>query len=122
MIEKAWPERLGFSATTNVRSHESLRRLIERNPFKGFNDSSKSHLNATFLKAVPRVKMKFPIRPEKKAFQLLGLYGEAVCSVIDTSKTKTPELMNFLEKQFGKQITTRTWKTVHRILRKLAEQ
>jgi hypothetical protein len=28
-------------------------------------------------------------------------------------------MMRFLEKQFGKEITTRTWKTAGRILKKL---
>jgi hypothetical protein len=47
------------------------------------------------------------------------MYGGAICSVIDLTGSKTPDLMVWLEKQFGKQITTRTWKTVGRILRKL---
>jgi hypothetical protein len=47
------------------------------------------------------------------------MYGGANCSVIDLTGSKTPDLMVWLEKQFGKQITMRTWKTVGRILGKL---
>jgi hypothetical protein len=36
--------------------------------------------------------------------------------VIDLTSAKTPDLMIWLEKKFGKEITTRTWKTVERIL------
>ena len=32
---------------------------------------------------------------------------------------RTPDLMLWLEKQFGKKITTRTWKTVGKILAKM---
>jgi hypothetical protein len=39
--------------------------------------------------------------------------------VIYLTVSKTPDLMVCLEKQFGKQITTRTWKTIGRILKKL---
>jgi uncharacterized protein (DUF1697 family) len=118
-IEKAWPARLGFTATTIVRSRENLQALVDRNPFKGMKDTPKSRLNVTFLKFPPRTKLKYPYRPENKTYRLLGLYDYAVCSVIDLSGAKTPDLMGFLEKQFGKEITTRTWKTVHRILKKL---
>jgi hypothetical protein len=41
----------------------------------------------------------------------------AICSVIDLTGSRTPDLMLRLEKQFGKEITTRTWKTVERILK-----
>jgi uncharacterized protein (DUF1697 family) len=118
-IEKAWPARLGFTATTIVRSRESLQELVDKNPFKRMKDAPKSRLNVTFLKSPPRTKLKFPHRPENKKYQLLGLYDCAICSVIDLTDAKTPDLMGFLEKQFGKEITTRTWKTIARILKKL---
>jgi hypothetical protein len=82
-------------------------------------DAPKSRLNVTFLKSLPRTKLKLPHRPVNKKYQLVGLYDRAVCSVIDVTDAKTPDLMGFLEKQFGKEITTRTWKTVARILKKL---
>jgi hypothetical protein len=41
--------------------------------------------------------------------------------VIDLTSAKTPDLMRWLEKEFGKEITTRTYKTVQRILKKLDE-
>jgi acyl carrier protein len=49
------------------------------------------------------------------------MYDGAICSVIDLTSAKTPDLMLWLEKQFGKEITTRTWKTVERI-RNVMEQ
>ena len=42
-----------------------------------------------------------------------------MCAVIDTTAT-TPDLMAKAEKEFGKEITTRTYKTVQRILQKMA--
>jgi uncharacterized protein (DUF1697 family) len=95
-IEKALPQKLGFKSTTIIRSDKQLQKLIKSDPFKGKNDTSKSRLNVTFLKK-----------------------GGEVFSVIDLTNTRTPEVMLKLEKEHGKEITTRTWKTVGRIAKKL---
>ena len=119
MIEKTLPKHLGFTSTTIIRSQNELQSLVDKNPFKGIEDTPKSRLNVTFLKNLPKTKFKFPYRADNKTFELLGIYNCAIFSVIDLSGSKTPDLMNWLEKQFGKEITTRTWKTVHRILKKM---
>ena len=118
-IEKILPRRLGFTSSTIIRSEEELQRLVEQNPFNGIDDSPKSRLNVTFLKNVNEIKFKFPYRAANATYELLGIYDRSICSVIDLSGSKTPDLMVWLEKQFGKEITTRTWKTVHRILKKM---
>ncbi len=62
----------------------------------------------------------FPYRAEDGTYELVGMYSGAICSVIDLAGARTPDLMVWLERRFGKEITTRTWKTVGRILKKLA--
>jgi hypothetical protein len=47
------------------------------------------------------------------------MYGRDICSVIDLTSSKTPDLMQWMDREFGKEITTRTFKTVERILRRL---
>ncbi|MBI2657130.1 DUF1697 domain-containing protein [Candidatus Woesearchaeota archaeon] len=116
MIEKALPK-LGFKSTTIIKSKEQLQQLIDKNPFKGMEDTTKSRLNVTFLKNEPKTSLKFP--HHGKGCTILGIYEDAACSSIDLTGTKTPDLMLFLEKQFGKEITTRTWKTVNRIIGKM---
>jgi uncharacterized protein (DUF1697 family) len=96
-IEKALPEQLGFTSTTIVRSQEDLLRLVKKDPFKGIKDEKPNYLIVTFFK-------------DRK---------EEVCTVINIWTGKTPEFMRDMEKNHGKQITTRTWKTVHRILKKM---
>jgi uncharacterized protein (DUF1697 family) len=121
VIEKALPEKLGFNSTTIVRSLDQLQELIARNPFKGIEDGPKSRLNVTFLKNALDRKLKFPYIPQNKSYKLVGLYDRAIFSVTDLTGDRTVDLMSWLEKEFGKQITTRTWKTVHRIVKKLEE-
>ncbi len=118
-IEKALPRYLGFSSTTIIRSHAELTQLAARNPFKGAEHGAKSYLVVTFLKNKTTAKIEFPHRPQNKTYELLMMHDRAICSVIDLSGAKTPDLMTWLEKRFGKEITTRTWKTVSRILKKM---
>jgi len=118
-IEKALPTRLGFSSTTIVRSRDQLQSLVDQDPFGSLEDGPSSRLNVTFLKRPSKVRLTFPYRAEDGSFELLGLYEGAVCSATDLSRLRTPDLMGWLEKTYGKEVTTRTWKTVGRILRAL---
>ena len=114
-IENAFPEELGFNSTTIIRSQKQVQQLVDKNPFQGMEHSQTSSLNVTFLKQKRKIDIKFPYNVENRDYTLLGMYDGAICSVIDLTSAKTPDLMIWLEKQFGKEITTRTWKTVERI-------
>jgi uncharacterized protein (DUF1697 family) len=116
-IEAAFPKQLGFTSTTIIRSQAQIRKLIDRDPFQGMTHSQKSSLNVTFLKQKRKTDIRFPYKPDRRDYELLGMYDGAICSVIDLTSSRTPDLMAWLEKQFGKEITTRTWKTVERILK-----
>jgi uncharacterized protein (DUF1697 family) len=116
-IENALPEHLGFTSTTILRSQGQVQKLVDRNPFQGMEHSQKSSLNVTFLKKKRRSDIKFPHKIDNRDYEILGMVDGAICSVIDLTGAKTPDLMLWLERQFGKEITTRTWKTVERILK-----
>jgi uncharacterized protein (DUF1697 family) len=116
-IEKTLPAQLGFTSTTIIRSKGQIQQLVEKNPFKDMQHSQTSSLNVTFLKKETSIDMTFPYQVENRDYTLLGMYDGAICSVIDLTSSKTPDLMLWLEKKFGKEITTRTWKTVERILK-----
>ncbi len=120
-IENILPKKLGFSSTTIVLSEDEIRELVKRNPFKGLQDSPKSRLYVTFLKNNPKIFMKFPYHSKDKTYFLLGLFDRELFSVVDLSGARTPDLMLWLEKEFGNEITTRSWKTVIRILNKFKE-
>lgn len=117
-IEKALPEKLGFASTTIIRSKAQIEELVGRDPFRGVDDPS-SYLLVTFLKRRRPVDLTFPYRPEGAAFELISEHDRAICSVTDLTRTKAPDVMTWLERRFGKEITSRTWKTVGRILGKL---
>lgn len=116
-IEKALPEELGFTSTTILRSQEQLQRLIDKDPFAGLEHSQKTSLNVTFVKRMPETDIEFPYQDEGLGYILLGNYDGAILSVLDLTNSKAPRLMSLLERKIGKEITTRTWKTVERILK-----
>lgn len=119
-IQAAWPEQLGFTSTTIVRSRDQIERLVAKNPFGDRADTSATSFQVTFLKHEPDVDMEVPYTPESGGYTVGFFEDRVICSVVDLTSSRTPDLMRSFEKMFGKEITTRTWKTVHRILGKLA--
>jgi uncharacterized protein (DUF1697 family) len=96
-IEREFPKKLGFTSTTIIRSRAELEALHNKNPFAGIKDEKPNYLVVTFFK---------DRRPE-------------LCTVIDLGTGKTPSFMADIERKHGKAMTTRTWKTVNRILVKM---
>jgi len=120
-IEKALSEQLGFTSTTIIRSKEEWQLFVNNKPFEDMKDTPESRLNVTFLKNKPETELKFPYQSENKDFIVLGIHDRAICSIVNLTRAKTPDLMRWMEKEFSKEITTRTWKTVNRILKRLNE-
>lgn len=98
-IEKALPKKLGFSKTTIIRSEEELKKFVATDPFKGVIDEKPNYLLVTFFKDK---------KPE-------------IATVVDLSGEKTPDFMAKMEKEHGNELTTRTWKTLHRILKAMGD-
>jgi len=119
IIGKQLQKQLDFRSTILVISKEELEDLFNENPFGDLKDTPGSKLNVTFLKNKPETELQFPYQAENEGFTILGISNGAICSVVNLERTRTPHLMSWLEKEFGKEITTRTWKTVGRILKKL---
>jgi len=119
MLEEEWPKQLGFNATTIIRSQKQLQKLVEANPFGSLNHGSSSYLLVTFFKSSPKVPFKLPYRPPHKPYYFINVIDNSLFSVTDASQLTTTDIMTWLEKQFGKAITSRTWLTVHRVLKKM---
>jgi uncharacterized protein (DUF1697 family) len=98
-IENSLPKKLGFNSTTIVRNKEDLEALVKKNPFRGVRDEKPNYLLVTFFKNR---------RPE-------------LCTVINLTEGKTPDFMSKMDREHGKAITSRTWKTIGRILKKMEE-
>jgi uncharacterized protein (DUF1697 family) len=96
-IEEALPKKLKFTSTTIIRSQKEIEALVKKNPYKGIKDEKPNYFLVTFFKD----------------------HRKELCSVIDVTASDSPKFMTDLEKKYSKAITSRTWKTVHRILKKM---
>ncbi|WP_280455806.1 DUF1697 domain-containing protein, partial [Nocardia brasiliensis] len=120
-IQQALNRELGIPGGTIVRSHPELRALLDSDPFPGLTHGRGTYLVATFLKDGAKAPGKLPDQPDPLT-RIVG-YDKpcrAFLAVIDNSDPgKTPDFMSWLDKTYGKDITTRTWLTVQRVVKKM---
>lgn len=119
-IEEALARDLDITSRTIIRAHSELRSLVDSEPFPGLRHGRSTYLTATFLKEAATV----PVVPERADLRTQVVrYDEAarvVLAITDNSDPgTTPDFMSWLEKAYGKDITTRSWLTVQRIVRRL---
>jgi uncharacterized protein (DUF1697 family) len=112
-IEKTLPKAIGFESSTIVYKLANLKRLFKLDPFKGIKVTPSTRLFVTFLKKPPRASQRL----SGNGFEVLRKSGRALFSVLDLAGT-TPDLMKILDKEFGKTNTTRSWKTIEKIVQK----
>ncbi|QGG96586.1 DUF1697 domain-containing protein [Actinomarinicola tropica] len=117
-IEDAWPERLGFRSITILRTRAQIMDLLEADPFAGLDDAA-SRFQVTFLRRPPARGQVLPEPVADSGWQIVSADDRHVCWTIDTTRSTTPDGMRALERAFGEAITTRTWRTVAGIAKKL---
>jgi uncharacterized protein (DUF1697 family) len=105
----------GFPIPVLVRKAEEIRRIVQSDPFKDIRITQDIRLYITFIKSIPQELLSFPWTSPDGSFHLLGMEDKTVSSILDLSVVKTPDAMAYLEKIFGKNITTRNWNTVIKI-------
>jgi uncharacterized protein (DUF1697 family) len=100
LIEKELTKKLGIKSGVFLRSIDDLKKMVKKNPFKGKVHSRETYLLVTFLK--------------KKPFKIYSSY--------DVAQMHTPDFMREMEKKYGKENTSRTWKTVLRVIEKMDKE
>ncbi|NNH72513.1 DUF1697 domain-containing protein [Nocardia uniformis] len=119
-IQQALQDQLGIGGGTLIRSSDQLRALVEADPFAGLTHCRETYLTVTFLK----YHVEPPELETTEVDPTVRVVGydkgtHAVLWVVDNSTPNTPKFMAWLEKHHGKDITTRTFLTVQRVLKKL---
>jgi len=120
-IEQALSEKLGLSNTVIIRSRSQLQKFVDDGHFAELRHSPKTYLTVTFIKHKLPNDLAAPTSSTSKIIKI-DQKTRAICAVVDTTASKTPDFMAWLEKQLGKDITTRTFKTVERILARMSRQ
>lgn len=109
----------GFEVPTCVLEAQNFKTSFESDPFEDEKSDSNTRFYVTFLGQDEQENNKTAYSNDSGSFRILSQKGTALCSVLDLGKVGTPDAMNVLEKMYGKEITTRNWNTVQKILKKL---
>ena len=105
---------VGRVFATTIRSIEELGALLTSDPFKAFRLESNAKRIVTLLHAKPTSRIKLPV--ELDGARILCLKGTELFSAYVPS-AKGPVFMSLIEKTFGKDLTTRTWDTLGKVVK-----
>ena len=119
-IEEKLKAAFGHEIGVQLRSIPELQKLAETNPFKNLKITPQIRFYVTFLREKAKLRLKIPHESPEGDFKILRVSDTEACSVITISPHgQTTDLMAFLEKEFGRKITTRNWNTIARILKSI---
>lgn len=108
-VEGAMEQALGRSFYTIGRRQEELQALIESEPFEAFKVPSKAKRVVTFAREAPQAKLKLP--HSREGVHVFAIKGCEIFTAYEPHP-RGPIFMQFIEKNFGPNVTTRTWDTV----------
>ncbi len=121
-VEKTIKDKFGFNVHVIIRSAAEIRKLIRSAPFKGIKVKPQTRLYVTFRSEGTKSKLKLPYRALKGDYTILWVSKSEIISALTlTPKVGTVDAMAILEKEFGKEITTRNWNTILKLRPLLAE-
>jgi uncharacterized protein (DUF1697 family) len=112
--EEAMAKQLGRTFLTIVRPIEALRAVLASDPYEGARLPRDAKRVVTFLRDKPASKVQLPIQRDGASIvRVVGL--EAFSAYVRSPQG--PVFMELIQKTFGKDVTTRTWDTVEKVLR-----
>jgi len=118
ILEHTLEKKLGRKIHTIVRTVKEIRRMADGQPFGRINITPRTKLVLTFLSEKPIAKLTLPYESPEKDFKIIKATKNEVFSVVTIRKNKYPPLATFLEKSFGKNITSRHWGTILKVVNK----
>ena len=113
--EAAMARTLGKTFMTIVRPIAELEAMLERDPFTGFDVPRNAKRVVTFFRERPARLPKLPVT--LKQATIYAVQDREIFTAY-IPQPGNPVFMALIEKTFGTDITTRTWDSVARIVRK----
>ena len=122
LITTALKEACGAELLTIVRSQKQIQTLVDNNPLAGLPHGSGSYQLVTFFKQPTDLGFTLPHQPEGKFFELVASVDGALFTVSDNTVGQgTVDTMAWLERQYSKNLTSRTPLTLQKILKKMQQ-
>ena len=105
---------MGRSFLTIVRSIDELAALLEADPHERFRPAPNAKRVVTFLLEPPKARLSLPL--EVDGARILSVKGCEVFTAYVPSP-RGPVFMKLIQDSFGKDVTTRTWDTIKKVVR-----
>ena len=121
LISDTLSRELGADLLTIVRSQQQIQTLVDNNPLAQVPHGAGSYQLVTFFKRPVELGFKLPYHPEGKFFDLVGSVEGTLFTVSDNTSGQTVDTMAWLERQYTKELTSRTPPTLQKILKKLQQ-
>lgn len=99
---------------TMVRSIDDLGALLESDPYAGTRLAKDAKRVVSFLRGMTKPAQPLPL--EQDGARVLKVVGAEAFSAYVRSP-RGPVFMVLIEKAFGKDVTTRTWETLEKVVR-----
>ncbi len=116
-LEMLIEKKFGFPVPVIIRTIDALHALSKTNPFKGIPVTEATRLYITFLSDTPTSTLKIPYTSPDKFMTILAVTDGEVISVLTvTADRGSVDSMAIIEKEFGKNVTTRNWNTVQKMI------
>jgi uncharacterized protein (DUF1697 family) len=113
--EAAMTRELGRSFLTIVRSIDGLQAMLEEDPFARFGLRPGARRVVTFLRRPVREELELPI--ERDGARILAATRDEVFTAYVPSP-RGGAFMKVIEDACGQEITTRTWETVLKVVKR----
>jgi uncharacterized protein (DUF1697 family) len=116
-IKKCLTGAIARDIEITVRSVDELVALVDTAPFENVPETKDTKFYVTFFSRPRERKIPIDLTRKEQGFDFVHSTRNEVCTALDLSLAKTPDLMVFLDEEVGSDVTTRTWKTLARVLK-----
>jgi uncharacterized protein (DUF1697 family) len=120
LTEEGIKQLFGSDVRVILRDKESLKKILESNPFVNQRKADPERLYVTFLSEVPQKPVLRNLLPKDNGDEFM-LYDREVYLFCPNGYGKTKFSNTFFEKKLSVSATTRNWKTVN-ALNEMAER
>jgi uncharacterized protein (DUF1697 family) len=112
-IEDGLEQAFGFRIHTMIRTLAAVLALIGSDPFAGIEVRKETRLYVTLLPTPSNSTLTVPYVSMGGDYRILSRTDREVFSVLTLNPDrKTVDAMSILEKEYGKNVTTRNWNTI----------
>jgi len=116
-ISQQLKQKFGKQIRVIVRPLDDLRTLAASDPFKGIESTKETRFFVTFLPKTGKTE-NGPPPTLQQGLRIVSVTDGIVCSVLEEQPgVDTVQLMASIEKEYGREVTTRSWKTIERLLK-----